>query len=35
MANLSELVGSFIQNTMFHTMFPSGGERIGNVIKDL
>ncbi|WP_295426317.1 DUF533 domain-containing protein [uncultured Thiodictyon sp.] len=31
MANLSELVGTFIQNTMS----PSGGERIGNVLKDL
>ena len=31
MANLSELVGTFIQNTMSQ----SGGERIGNVLKDL
>ena len=31
MANLSELVGTFIQNTMS----PSGGERIGNVLKNL
>jgi len=31
MANLSELVGTFMQNTMSQ----SGGERIGNVLKDL
>ena len=31
MANLSDLVGTFIQNTMS----PSGGERIGNVLNDL
>ncbi|WP_295443850.1 tellurite resistance TerB family protein [uncultured Thiodictyon sp.] len=31
MANLSELVGTFIQNTMS----PSGGERIGNILNDL
>ena len=31
MANLSELVGTFIQNSMS----PSGGERVGNVLQDL